>query len=128
MGWGSSMDSFNRHGLSLRRGKCYEASNFYCWIPARYGSDPWSFVPFLTLPKGITQVVSTEERVPWWYFTEIEAVGGLGLTLRMGVNPGEFVDFLLGWFGIDIFNDDDRLKNRRTAPNQAVHPSRVHSG
>jgi hypothetical protein len=29
---------------------------------------------------------------------------------RVGFSPGEFVDFLLGWFGIDIAGDDREWK------------------
>ena len=29
--------------------------------------------------------------------------------LRLGFSPGEFVDFLLGWFGLDIAGDDRAL-------------------
>jgi hypothetical protein len=31
---------------------------------------------------------------------------GLGGTLRLGFNPGELLDFILGWTAIDIYNDD----------------------
>lgn len=41
-----------------------------------------------------------------YYYTEVEVAVGLGGTLRVGVNPGEAVDFLLGWFRIDIYRDD----------------------
>ena len=43
---------------------------------------------------------------PYSYYTQIEMAAGLGGTLRLGVNPGEFVDFLLGWTTLDIFDDD----------------------
>jgi hypothetical protein len=41
-----------------------------------------------------------------YYFTQLEVVVGLGLSARLGFNPGELLDFTLGWFGIDIYNDD----------------------
>jgi hypothetical protein len=41
-----------------------------------------------------------------YYQTQIEVVVGLLGSLRIGVNPGELADFLLGWFGVDIFHDD----------------------
>ncbi|NCC49630.1 MAG: hypothetical protein EOM20_00295 [Spartobacteria bacterium] len=40
------------------------------------------------------------------YYTGIDIVIGLGGTLRFGINPGEIIDFILGWMTIDIFNDD----------------------
>jgi hypothetical protein len=40
------------------------------------------------------------------YYTQMEAAAGLGVTLRLGLNPGEWIDFLVGWFRIDLFADD----------------------
>ena len=37
---------------------------------------------------------------------EVDVVVGLGGTLRLGLNPGEFVDFILGFVGIDFMRDD----------------------
>ncbi len=33
----------------------------------------------------------------------------LFLSFRVGFSPGEFFDFLLGWFGVDIASDDEEL-------------------
>jgi len=38
--------------------------------------------------------------------TQIEAMAGCGHTLRLGFNPGELLDFVLGWAAIDIYDDD----------------------
>lgn len=41
------------------------------------------------------------------YYTQIEVCAGLIYSgFRVGVNPGELVDFLLGFSGIDIYGDD----------------------
>lgn len=40
------------------------------------------------------------------YYTGAELVLGAGGSLRLGVNLGEIIDFVLGWVTIDIFNDD----------------------
>jgi len=40
------------------------------------------------------------------YFTQIEVVAGLGGTVRVGFNPGELLDFILGWTTFDLFKDD----------------------
>lgn len=37
---------------------------------------------------------------------DVEASVFLGAYVRVGFSPGEFVDFLLGWFGLDIAGDD----------------------
>lgn len=42
------------------------------------------------------------------YYSQVEAVAGLGLSLRLGLNPGELLDFLLGWGGLDLYGDDAR--------------------
>ena len=40
------------------------------------------------------------------YYNQIEAVIGVGPSLRLGFNPGELLDFILGWTTIDIYKDD----------------------
>lgn len=40
------------------------------------------------------------------FYSQIEVAGGLGLTVRLGFNPGELLDFLLGLAAIDIYGDD----------------------
>ncbi|MBM4149248.1 MAG: hypothetical protein FJ224_09405 [Lentisphaerae bacterium] len=47
-----------------------------------------------------------------YYYTQMEAVAALGLSVRLGVNPGEILDFLVGWFGFDPYGDD--LNSSRT--------------
>jgi hypothetical protein len=47
-------------------------------------------------------------RKPTMQFWSLEVnVMALAVGLELGVNPGEFVDFLLGLFGFDIAGDDD---------------------
>lgn len=40
------------------------------------------------------------------YWSQIEVVVAAGLSLRVGFNPGELLDFILGWATIDIYGDD----------------------
>lgn len=40
------------------------------------------------------------------YYTQLEVVLAAGGSLRLGFNPGELLDFLLGWTTLDIFGDD----------------------
>jgi len=49
------------------------------------------------------------------YYTQIEVAGGLLLNLRLGINPGELLDFILGWASIDVFKDDIEGRENRTA-------------
>lgn len=45
--------------------------------------------------------------------TKIEIGASLGLGLRFGFNPGELLDFLLGWTTLDIYNDDLEWKKQK---------------
>jgi hypothetical protein len=47
------------------------------------------------------------------YYTQVEMAAGLVRTLRLGLNPGEVLDFLLGWVRIDLFDDDVNRPGRR---------------
>lgn len=47
------------------------------------------------------------------YYTQIEAGGGAFISGRFGFNPGELLDFLFGWFGFGLYDDD---LNRRETP------------
>ena len=47
-------------------------------------------------------------------FTQIEILFGLGITFRLGFNPGELIDFLLGWSTVDIYHDDIGKKTNLT--------------
>ena len=53
------------------------------------------------------------------YYTQIEVVLGAFGTLRLGFNPGELLDFILGWTTIDIYSDD--LEWRKRQSNQPIH-------
>jgi len=48
--------------------------------------------------------------------TQIEIVAGAIITMRAGFNPGELLDFILGWFNIDIYNDDLEKQNKIEQP------------
>ena len=39
-------------------------------------------------------------------WTQIEVAAGLLGGVRLGFNPGELLDFLLGFFGVDLYGDD----------------------
>jgi len=57
--------------------------------------------------------------------TQIEVgVSAVIVSVRAGVNLLEFVDFLLGWISIDIFNDDVEEKQRRMTIDQDREPHR----
>ena len=83
---------FDGSKIAEQRGKLYEVDGI---------------APFLMVPE----CESSSDSNPAYYYTQLEASLGLGLTIRLGFNPGELVDFLFGWFGVDIYSDD--LKGKR---------------
>jgi hypothetical protein len=46
------------------------------------------------------------------YYTQCDITIGLIYSTRLGFNPGELLDFILGWTTIDIFTDDLEWKKR----------------
>jgi hypothetical protein len=96
-------EAFGGSDASNRRGKSFGAKQVL------FASYP------ITGPLDDSQRAWLEEHHvvlnPAPYYSEIEVVAAAGLSLRLGFNPGELVDFLLGWFGVDIYDDDlSRLK------------------
>lgn len=73
-------------------------------VSRRRGKDVGAQSPFLLLAFS---------KDPSFY-TQIELALGLGLVGRIGVNPGEFLDWLLGFGGVDLYNDD--LSKRERVP------------
>lgn len=61
-------------------------------------------IPFVYRLEDVCNVKHNESRYP--FYTQIEAVLALGPSLRLGFNPGELLDFILGWTTLDIFGDD----------------------
>ena len=65
-----------------------------------------SHVPFISLPMRLDD----ETPLPWSerarYLTQVEVVVAVGGSVRLGINPLEAVDFILGWTTLDILGDD----------------------
>lgn len=67
------------------------------WASERRGKDfeaGMPYIPFLSLSNKA------------YYYTQLEVAAGAGYTVRLGFNPGELLDFLLGWTTLDILGDD----------------------
>ena len=41
------------------------------------------------------------------HWLDVETDIAVGVGLRIQVSPGEFIDFFLGWFGVDLGGDDE---------------------
>ena len=52
------------------------------------------------------------------YYTQVEVSVGLLAGIRLGLNPGELLDFILGWTTIDIYGDDLERKTQKEESNQ----------
>lgn len=85
-----------------------EMSNSSQLIKDREKEHQMFYVFWIASPNGCC-VEPTYSRS---YFTQIEALVGLGVSLRLGVNPGELLDFILGWTTFDIYGDDIELNKK----------------
>ncbi len=57
------------------------------------------------VPTGWWETDSLQTVAPH-YLTQLEVTAGAGLGVRVGFNPLELVDFVLGWTTLDLFKDD----------------------
>jgi hypothetical protein len=126
---------YHREAIGLRGGALYNNLSFddnigdvhlavlghETFSPYRYPKNIWEqrkkryYTPYLILPMPIA-CPSSQKIETLAYLTQIEAVIGLGPSIRLGFNPGELLDFILGWSTIDIFNDDLKDVAPRKAP------------
>jgi len=73
------------------------------------------YVALRRFPGIMVPQICWESQTAYHYYTQVELVMGLGCSLRMGVNLGELLDFVLGFTGIDIFRDDRDAMEARLA-------------
>lgn len=64
----------------------------------KFGSQP---LPFLMVPED------TDGTHP--FYTELRLAAGIGPAAVLGLNPGELLDFVLGFVGADIYGDDTKV-------------------
>ena len=62
--------------------------------------------PLQTPSRTATRSRPKDQPAPYYYYSQIEFVVSLYRSIRIGFNPGELLDFLLGWTTLDIYNDD----------------------
>jgi hypothetical protein len=53
--------------------------------------------------------------MPASYFTKVEVSVGFLASVKVAMNPGEILDFLLGFVGLDIYSDDLAARSATTA-------------
>lgn len=101
--------AFERTETGRNRGKDFCSAGLFIasedspWLPR---TDPHPYTPSVHPPGPIC----------WPYYTQVEVVGGVLWPVRLGINPGELVDFILGWTTIDLFNDDLRGRSSTASP------------
>ena len=104
--WDLPPDSPNRDRMR-QRGKAYVATP--AWLPEKAGlySMMTNTAPFVSVPRRAWEREKVRlPRQPTGYYTQIELSLAVGGSLRLGLNPGELADFLLGWCRLDICDDD----------------------
>ena len=91
-----------------------------------YGTAPTFF--FVSPPMNKPILAASSKDFPKGnvaqFWTQIDLALGIYWPVRIGFNPGELLDFVLGWTTLDIYGDDaqylkkDRTKSR-TVPLEA---------
>jgi hypothetical protein len=95
--------------------------------PALSSAGSVNMLPFVSVPVSPHEGEPTPTAVFIRHFSQVEVAVGLGPSLRVGLGLGEIVDFLLGWTGVDIFDDDEGdMRYRRS--NQASQDIRGPEG
>lgn len=90
-----------------QRGKAHLTTPLYLPATAKLHDLHSDTPPFLSLPRSTWPAEKLSlPRYPTAWHTQIEVSLALLGSLRLGVNPGELADFLLGWIQIDLYRDD----------------------
>ncbi len=82
------------------------------WRGKDFGTDTLFFV---YIPRNDCEYIKHFYHTKWPYYTQIEAVVALGPSVRLGFNPGELLDFILGFTTLDIAGDDKAAQERAKA-------------
>lgn len=110
-----TMSGFTATNDALRRGKAYGAISAIPFITTavhEFTEDDNS--ADMRDPAPITR-----HTLP--YYTQVEVFVAIIGGTRIGLNPGEFLDFVLGLIGIDIFDDDIRSRRLTTESTPALN-------
>ena len=104
--WNTSSFHLESHPRLQRRGKAHIAGPVL-------GTDtsPFSLLsetpPFISVPRMGEEAAQRKiTRYPWAYHGQIEFLAALGVSLRVGLNAAELIDFLAGWTTFDLLADD----------------------
>ena len=113
------LEGFQGGLMADKRNKAYTSAGALIFVLAMpYRGSSW--IPILPpggpdvkisssekeTPEGKENVYDPNKETHISFYTDIEVMIALGAGAKIGFNPGELVDFLLGWTTLDIFNDD----------------------
>ena len=105
--WAVSLWDLPAQPRLRQRGKAHIAAPLFLGPEAKLYDAFTDTPPFLSLPRLQWPAEKLAvERYPAAYLTQAEVSVGLLWGVSLGVNPGEALDFLLGWFRVDIYRDD----------------------
>ena len=109
------LEGFRGGKNAYERNKSYTAKGAIIFtIPENYSGSNWinfSFPDEFNLnekPKLKQQDCYSKKTSlhPYSYYTDVEILLALGGGIKAGCNPGELLDFIIGWTTIDIYGDD----------------------
>lgn len=113
----SGLENFSQKPLDLD--KVNLDSETKCWRGKEYRSDMGFF--FHVPREKYVDTCSTPGfreffyHTKWPYYTQIDVVAAAIPSVRFGFNPGELLDFLLGFTTLDIADDDTAAQQREKA-------------
>jgi len=74
------------------------------------------FIPTTFCLVYLCRMISTAKTLHSSLRSRSSSLGG---TVRLGFNPGELLDFILGWTTIDIYGDDIEARKQKEKSNQS---------
>ena len=103
--------AFNAEGIAKLRGKGLFAASAVPFVTTRLWPQPEEENDYEEHPLSRRNI---------HYFTQIDCYLALAGGIRLGFNPGELLDFILGWTTLDIFGDDVVFVPRKEESNKAL--------
>jgi hypothetical protein len=102
------LESFKGGIYAQTRGKAFLVWDDHCFFintPSKYMKGPYlSTSMSILVPADYEE--NQDEPYPNAYYSDIELMMAFGGGIKFIFNPGELLDFILGWTTLDIYGDD----------------------